>query len=374
MIVRPFRRRLCGRCIRSLAVAALIAVVCAPWVAAQQRSTPATHTVKRGDTLWDIAKTYLGDPFLWPEIYRLNSGAIEDPHWIYPGEIIKLPGSSTAVAPPEPASRVAARVAPPAPTMPSPPAATPIPPAAGAETMTVGPAAMSQVRAGEYVAAPWVDQRGGPRSYGYIVQRVNLPGIASADQSRLGLFDDVFISPPRNNDAAGARLLAYRLGPLIEGFGQIVIPTGVLEVTRPSRDGEAAVARVMKMFGEMLQTQLLLSLDDLEPAALPGESKPIGRAMSGRVRWINNQPVLPSIQNYLVVDIPQGQVSPGDVVDLYEPRRPSADPSRLALPEVFIAKGQVLRVTPLGATVIVTAQEQPKIEMGTAARVAAKIP
>jgi hypothetical protein len=34
----------------------------------------------------------------------------------------------------------------------------------------------------------------------------------------------------------------------------------------------------------------------------------------------------------------------------------------------------VLRVTPFGATAIVTGQEQPKIQEGTSARVAAKMP
>lgn len=55
------------------------------------------HEVRRGDTLWDLAGTYLSNPFLWPRIFEINTHVIEDPHWIYPGEILSLP-DAVAVA------------------------------------------------------------------------------------------------------------------------------------------------------------------------------------------------------------------------------------------------------------------------------------
>ena len=46
------------------------------------------HIVARGDTLWDIAEKYLGDPFKYVELARLSR--IKDPDWIYPGDIIRI--------------------------------------------------------------------------------------------------------------------------------------------------------------------------------------------------------------------------------------------------------------------------------------------
>lgn len=46
------------------------------------------HVVKRGDTLWDIAKKYLGSGARWREIWNLNATRIKSgkPELIYPGE------------------------------------------------------------------------------------------------------------------------------------------------------------------------------------------------------------------------------------------------------------------------------------------------
>lgn len=51
---------------------------------------PARHTVVRGDTLWDLSKHYLKDPFRWPELWGFNKDQIKNPHWIYPGQVLVL--------------------------------------------------------------------------------------------------------------------------------------------------------------------------------------------------------------------------------------------------------------------------------------------
>lgn len=50
---------------------------------------PETYIVEKGDTLWDISSLFLEQPWLWPQLWRLNP-EISNPHLIYPGDVLRL--------------------------------------------------------------------------------------------------------------------------------------------------------------------------------------------------------------------------------------------------------------------------------------------
>jgi hypothetical protein len=65
---------------------------------------PDTHAVRRGDTLWGICGFYFSNPYQWPRIWSYNA-QIQNPHWIYPGDLVKLKSGVAATAPQTPASQ-----------------------------------------------------------------------------------------------------------------------------------------------------------------------------------------------------------------------------------------------------------------------------
>ena len=50
---------------------------------------PDQYVVKTSDTLWDISKVFLREPWYWPEIWYVNP-QVSNPHLIYPGDVLRL--------------------------------------------------------------------------------------------------------------------------------------------------------------------------------------------------------------------------------------------------------------------------------------------
>ena len=75
----------------------LTGVVCAgAWAQAPKTilvikaDAPERYVVVPGDTLWSIAQRYTDSPWRWSELWNLNKDQIQNPHRIYPGNVIVL--------------------------------------------------------------------------------------------------------------------------------------------------------------------------------------------------------------------------------------------------------------------------------------------
>jgi len=84
------RKQLKKYSLTAIAAIALVAISAGYADEVQLRSDhPERYTVKKGDTLWDIATHFLKSPWYWPKIWTINQ-QIANPHLIYPGDVIVL--------------------------------------------------------------------------------------------------------------------------------------------------------------------------------------------------------------------------------------------------------------------------------------------
>ena len=336
-------------------------------------TTEIVHVVKTGDTLWDIASAYLQDPFRWPEIFRRNRDVVENPHWIYPGEEIRI--SASAVRADVLAARSGGGAAV---TSPRPSDQTVfgqggvmVNPTTGFGGI-VGGTTAPNVRWGEIESAPYVDTVGGPKRRGSLNSRVERMAVR-ADQLdvQFQLYDHAYISLPQNRTAnIGDRYVSYTLGPKMNKDGQVVIPTGVFVID--SLRGSLIRARLERQFGSVDLDQGLVSLD-LVTRPSDAEPVPFAAAATNRIVWVQNDPVLPSLQHYVVLD--PGTVPPvsvGDIFSLVDDRKPGL--GERAIPPEDVGVIQIVRVSRYGATGIIVGQSQPVIRPGNFARRIARMP
>jgi hypothetical protein len=82
-------RNVIRRLIYSTIAALLFFGVAVAQEVAVRSDHPGEYVVVKGDTLWDISGRFLDKPWQWPAIWQANP-QIENPHLIYPGDVISL--------------------------------------------------------------------------------------------------------------------------------------------------------------------------------------------------------------------------------------------------------------------------------------------
>lgn len=375
-------------------------VLAVPAALTAQGSKPSTHTVKSGDTLWAIARTYLGDPFLWPQVYKLNTGVVEDPHWIYPGEVLQLiaaPGQTAVPSQdtPPPAVPPQAESAP----MPvAPPEATPptavvrVEPGEGQEGEEPGMALFRRhgvsnvreafrtyravkfhpLRAGEFFSGGFLTEDN-PLPFGTLLGPVTPEQIVTRRvRAAVQAFTLVGVTPPEGASyAAGDTLVVVdqREGPI--GYGQILAPTGLIRITK--MNGSQAVGEVVAVYGTIREGQSVLPAEKFTD---PGEVQyqGVSNGLEGRVLIARDHRELRLPQQVLFLDI--GKRDGVALGDRFEARR-APGPQRRATADAvdeIMATLEVTHVSERTATVKVRNVVSPDIPPGTRVKLVAKLP
>jgi LysM repeat protein len=368
------------------ALAALLVISLPSIVSAQQSDSTATlkpgtvlHTVRPGDTLYDIARRYLGNPYRWPELFRANASQIANANLIYPGQKLFVGADGRPTFNPE---GVAEQV-------PNPDSGNTRPSPLGRQNGTrafstlenatlSGRGLRPTVRLGEVVTAPFLVPQQTPLKGGSVVSRSDPTVVTIAlGRDQFQLYDELNVLLPEGQTAAiGQEFGVFSYGENVRFErmrARLVRPTGVVAVVALGT-GRAAKVRVTRLYGNIKRGDVLMAVaTPTVPASI--RPSPVANGTVARVAHVASSNVLPTVQNYIMLALPAGSTAKvGDLYVLYEEGDVLTAQRRDVAPESDVAQATIVRVGAEAATAIVVGHESPAIRAGMKARLVASMP
>lgn len=346
----PARHRFRGhvRTSVSTAVLAAAALAAAGPLAAQQ-TEERVHVVRPGETLWDIARAYLADPFLWPEIFRLNADVVRDPALIFPNERLVIPGERRRVAE-GPAFQGGTRE--PAP----------------ADVVVEAPVATA-VRQGDFYRASFVARPGEVRVIGRFEEPVFRSVVDARLPAQVNLYDRIFVRVEPGAVEVGDRVHFLREGREIRRVGRVYRPTGTGTVA--ALDGEVATVVLVGMYDRVEPGDVAVPVErfPLAEGAAPVSVEP---DLQASILAFQETNPLQRTESILFLDAGRAAgIAVGDEFEAYAPPETRSWGTR---PEVPVARMQVVRVTEGTASARVLSVAQPRIAVGLPVRRVARMP
>lgn len=383
------------RVLRQPTILLVLAVGAASPLVAQEQTAEAppeqrTHVVRRGDTLWDLARQYLSNPFQWPRIFEANRSQIRDPHWIYPDQRFVIPpvmaADAVAVEPvsglagePEAGLRTVALGEEAEAAVARRPGRTLFYPGARLEESTTAAgrevevrelAALLEVQPGESESAAWLADRRDLGVLGRVVQEIGTRGDRDRLLHSMHPRDLVYVAyeDDGRRPAVGEQVLLVSEGRGAGRWGRVIEPTAVATV-RELAD-EVMIVELSRQFGPVHAGNLAVPLPQF--AGAPAANAPVQEGPEGELIDFRDRQPLPAVVDQAFVSLGRADgLEIGDELEAYRPERPSADNS-VWLPEERVAVLRVVRVEEESATVRVAGLSQPTLERGLPVRLVRK--
>jgi hypothetical protein len=282
--------------------------------ASAQAAAQGEHLVVRGNTLWDLAQSFYGNPFEWRRIWEANRDRVPNPDLIYPGQLLLVPDAD--------GNLIEIMVG---------PAGGPEPQqvASGARARTIWWEQDEEVaQFGDYqdnVAAvpsqivegsPFVLQDPGEDAVGTV------GGFGGATEERITResarrYDRLFIDLDRPV-SPGTRLQAYRTGDMVPGLGHVARPTAVIEVVAMA--GDRPVVEVVRVYGRLLEGDRLRPVPTYNERIGVFPERIAGGATVAVVEYSETDDQLQGPGGFLFIERPAGVA----IGDEYEVRLPGS--------------------------------------------------
>jgi hypothetical protein len=303
------------------------------------------YTVKKGDTLWGLSQRFNDSPWQWPDLWKENA-QISNPHWIYPGERIRLfrkndqqrirtPNKVVPAIKPQVETTVVEEVAPPKVYYHYP------------SINTVG-----------FIRKPPV------QSDGVIFKSLDNKKLISTS-------DTVYIRHPEQGAILthlnpGSRWTIYRtMKPTEAKNSEAEIGTqhylvGLLEITQ--NESKFAIGKIIKSYRDIRINDMLMSYKPLEKDVVVSESTP---GIEGHIITAEEHNKL--IGSLFVVFIDKGtrdNIQPGQVYDVYTREMAQLGPEgeSVELDPIVVGNLIVLRTEETTSTGLITTNIKKPIE------------
>ncbi|HEX2202845.1 MAG TPA: LysM domain-containing protein [Longimicrobium sp.] len=342
---------------RAALVTAAALAVAAPLSAQQQERV---HVVRPGETLWDLARTYLSDPFLWPEIFRLNTDVVEDPARIYPNERLVLPAGVAArqEGGVEPGRTVFYRGE---------------RDGGDRDRLTILPAGTGNfpvVRQGDFYRASFVAPDAEVRPMGRLAEIVSPTVVPLQDPPSIQLFDRVYVTLDGGAARIGDRIHFVKPGRLLPSHGRVWESRGIGTVAAVEEN--VATVVIVRMYDQVQPGDLALPAAAFPVRAGVRPAPARGESLQASILAFEEPHPLQAIEEiaFLTVGRREG-VREGDEFEVYLPREGRTWGTR---PEISVGRLQVVRVTDGAASVRITNLVQPAIAVGLPVRRVASMP